>query len=73
MIENSPTVRDKHSIIMNVETPQVMIRANSDQLKQVFWMGTERWDELLAERAAASGALSLSQFTRDAIAQFERK
>ena len=28
-------------------------------LKQVFWEGTEHWDELLAERAAISGELIL--------------
>lgn len=42
-------------------------------LKQVFWEGTEHWDVLLEERAAMSGQLVLSDFTRNAIAQFKGK
>lgn len=42
-------------------------------LKQVFWSGTERWDTLLAERAAISGRLVLSDFTREAIQRFKAK
>lgn len=42
-------------------------------LKQVFWEGTENWDELLAERAAMSGKLVLSEFTKNAIAKFKQK
>jgi methylglutaconyl-CoA hydratase len=43
------------------------------QLKQVFWTGTENWDHLLEERAAMSGELVLSTFTRDAIQKFKAK
>lgn len=42
-------------------------------LKKVFWKGTEDWDELLAERAAMSGKLVLSDFTKNAIAAFKNK
>ncbi|MEM6723008.1 MAG: enoyl-CoA hydratase/isomerase family protein [Bacteroidota bacterium] len=42
-------------------------------LKEVFWSGTEHWDELLAERAAMSGELVLSEFTRNAIHSFKQK
>lgn len=42
--------------------PEAMAR-----LKQVFWEGTGHWPDLLAERAAASGTLVLSEFTRRAI------
>lgn len=42
-------------------------------LKQVFWKGTEDWDNLLAERAAMSGQLVLSDFTKNAIAKFKSK
>lgn len=42
-------------------------------LKKVFWEGTESWDELLSERAAMSGQLVLSDFTKNAIAQFKKK
>ena len=37
------------------------------RLKEVFWQGTEGWPELLAARAAISGELVLSDFTRKAI------
>lgn len=42
-------------------------------LKKVFWEGTEHWDELLMERAAMSGKLVLSDFTRNAIEKFKKK
>ncbi len=42
-------------------------------LKQVFWQGTEHWDELLAERAAISGELILSKEAKDAINAFKKK
>lgn len=42
-------------------------------LKKVFWEGTEHWDALLSERAAMSGRLVLSDFTRNAINAFKKK
>lgn len=41
------------------------------ELKRVLWEGTEHWDDLLMERAALSGRLVLSSFTKDAIARFK--
>lgn len=43
------------------------------ELKSIFWSGTGHWDELLTERAAISGRLVLSDFTREAIAAFKKK
>ncbi|QNR25756.1 enoyl-CoA hydratase/isomerase family protein [Croceimicrobium hydrocarbonivorans] len=43
------------------------------QLKEVFWQGCENWDQLLADRAAISGELVLSEFTRNAINAFKKK
>jgi methylglutaconyl-CoA hydratase len=40
-------------------------------MKRVIWEGTEHWDSLLSERAAISGRLVLSDFTRQAIAKFK--
>lgn len=40
-------------------------------LKRIFWEGTENWDELLLQRAAVSGRLALSDFTKSAIAAFK--
>lgn len=42
-------------------------------LKRVFWEGTENWDQLLSERAAMSGKLVLSDFTKNAINKFKKK
>jgi len=41
-------------------------------LKKVFWKGTEHWDDLLAERAAESGRLVLSDFTKATLAKFNK-
>ncbi len=42
-------------------------------LKGIFWQGTEHWDDLLSERAAMSGKLVLSDFTKNAINKFKKK
>jgi methylglutaconyl-CoA hydratase len=42
-----------------------------EQMKKVFWKGTEHWDKLLMERAAISGRLVLSAFTKKAIEKFK--
>lgn len=43
------------------------------EIKRASWTGTDHWDNLLIERAAISGRLVLSEFTRNAIAQFKKK
>ena len=43
------------------------------ELNKIFWQGTEHWDTLLSERAAISGRLVLSDFTRKAITAFKAK
>jgi methylglutaconyl-CoA hydratase len=43
------------------------------KLRATFWEGTNDWDTLLEERASMSGTLVLSDFTRNAIAAFEKK
>ena len=43
------------------------------KLKEVFWKGTDDWDQLLTERAAVSGQLVLSGFTVKAINNFKNK
>ena len=39
-------------------------------LKKVFWEGAENWDDLLADRAAMSGRLVLSDFTKEVLAGY---
>ena len=41
------------------------------EMKSVFWKGTEHWDELLLQRAAMSGQLVLSEFTKKTLKRFE--
>lgn len=58
------------------ELAQKLVKSNPEamrMLKQVFWQGTEHWDELLSERAMMSGTLVLSDFTRNAIQSFKKK
>ncbi|MEO5776546.1 MAG: enoyl-CoA hydratase/isomerase family protein [Flavobacterium sp.] len=45
--------------------PEAMV-----EMKKVFWRGTEDWDNLLAERAAISGRLVLSDFTKETLKKF---
>ncbi|MEO1436076.1 MAG: enoyl-CoA hydratase/isomerase family protein [Bacteroidota bacterium] len=85
--ESAEWARDKGlytAIFDSAEELDVAIQALCDQLvksnpeamrllKEVFWSGTEHWDELLANRAAMSGELVLSDFTRNAINSFKKK
>ena len=41
------------------------------EMKQMFWRGTEDWDELLKERAKISGRLVLSSFTKEKLKRFK--
>lgn len=45
--------------------PEAMVR-----MKKMFWGGTDDWDELLRARAAISGELVLSDFTRETLKRF---
>ncbi|GGK10012.1 enoyl-CoA hydratase [Yeosuana aromativorans] len=40
-------------------------------LKEVFWEGTEDWNQLLLERAEISGKLVLSEFTKKKLKDFK--
>ena len=42
------------------------------EMKQMFWRGTENWDELLIERAKISGRLVLSDFTKQKLAKYNQ-
>ena len=59
---------DTRAAALAASNPEAMAK-----LKRIFWDGTEHWDQLLDERAAMSGALVLSDFTRDAIARFRSR
>ncbi len=58
---------DKLANTLATSNPEAMML-----LKKAFWLGTEHWDVLLAERAGMSGRLVLSDFTRNAIEGFKK-
>jgi len=41
------------------------------EMKRIFWRGTDDWNDLLAERAAISGRLVLSEFTKETLKKFK--
>ena len=43
------------------------------EMKKIFWKGTDDWDNLLKERAAISGRLILSEFTKEAVNKINAK
>lgn len=43
------------------------------EIKKVFWEGTENWNELLMQRAAISGKLILSDFSKKFLVNFKAK
>lgn len=59
---------EKLALTLSHSHPEAMAH-----LKKIFWQGTEDWDELLKDRAAISGQLVLSRYTREAIANFKTK
>ena len=42
------------------------------EMKKILWKNTENWTNLLEERAAVSGELVLSDFTKKALAKFKK-
>ncbi len=51
----------------------ILLQSNPEalrELKNIFWSGTDHWNELLVSRATISGELVLSEFTKNAISKF---
>ncbi|MEO8238272.1 MAG: enoyl-CoA hydratase/isomerase family protein [Flavobacterium sp.] len=42
------------------------------EMKKIIWEGTENWESLLFERAAITGKLVLSDFTKSALSEFKK-
>jgi methylglutaconyl-CoA hydratase len=59
---------EKLATTLSNSNPQAM-----EGLKKIMWEGTDHWDTLLMERAASSGKLVLSDFTKNAIEKFKSK
>ena len=72
--EKYPTTEEMDESIAKLTA--ILSRSNPEamaEMKKIFWKGTENWDVLLEERAAISGRLVVSEFTRNAIAAFKNK
>ncbi|MBS1570313.1 MAG: enoyl-CoA hydratase/isomerase family protein [Bacteroidetes bacterium] len=67
-VEDLDAAVETHATELAAYSPEAMA-----ELKRVMWRGTDNWATLLPERAAISGRLVLSAFTRNAIAEFKRK
>ncbi|MBS1651687.1 MAG: enoyl-CoA hydratase/isomerase family protein [Bacteroidetes bacterium] len=71
IFENSSQMDNAINVLsekLSASNPEAM-----SMLKKIMWEGTEHWDKLLIERAAMSGTLVLSEFTRNAIQKFKAK
>ncbi|RKS55319.1 methylglutaconyl-CoA hydratase [Gillisia mitskevichiae] len=44
----------------------------TQEMKRVLWENTAHWDKLLIDRAAVSGELVLSEFTKNALSKFKK-
>lgn len=64
-------------VTLDIELAQFSSRLSSYnpeallEIKKILWEGTESWDTLLYERAAISGKLVLSEFTKNALRQLK--
>jgi methylglutaconyl-CoA hydratase len=73
----SRLVDDQSTLDASIDALSTTLAASNPEamaeLKRVCWAGTEQWDALLDTRAAMSGRMVLSDFTRSAIARFKSK
>jgi methylglutaconyl-CoA hydratase len=67
-VEEMDVEIEKLATTLSKSNPEAM-----KKLKDVFWEGTENWDQLLVERAEISGTLILSDFSVNAINSFKTK
>ncbi len=69
VVENLAELQAKSEALaknLSTQNPEAMA-----EIKKAFWRGTEDWDTLLLERAAISGKLVLSDFTKEFIKKFK--
>ena len=67
-IENMDESVQRLANTLSHSNPEAMM-----EMKKIFWEGTGHWDELLRQRAAVSGRLVLSDFTKSAIEKFKNR
>ena len=66
-IEDMDEAVSKLAFTLSHSNPDAMA-----ELKSILWKGTDHWDHLLQERAAISGRLALSDFSKNAIARMKK-
>jgi methylglutaconyl-CoA hydratase len=64
--DNMDDAIDRLTLALTHSSPAAM-----KEMKNIFWKGTENWGQLLIERAAISGRLMISDFTKNAIEKFK--
>lgn len=57
-----------HALRLAAANPEAML-----EMKRVFWRDTEHWERTMDERAAMSGRMVLSSFTREALEKFRAR
>jgi len=67
-VEDMDEAVSRLAFTLSHSSPEAM-----EELKRILWKGTDHWDQLLAERAAVSGTLAQSDFTKQAIAAISAK
>ncbi len=67
-IENMDESIERLAHFLSHSNPEAMA-----EMKKMLWRDTDHWDLLLKERAAISGRLVLSNFTKSAIEKFKSK
>lgn len=67
-IEELDNVVQSLATTLSASNPEAMF-----EIKKAFWSGTEHWSELLIERAAISGKLVVSNFTKSYIQKYKQK
>jgi methylglutaconyl-CoA hydratase len=71
--ELHPSVEDMDEAVRQLTA--TLARSSKEamaEIKAICWKGTEDWDKLLVQRAAISGRLVLSEFTKSAIEHFKK-
>ena len=66
--ESLQEATDKLAITLSKYSAEAMA-----EIKKAFWTNTDHWDTLLYERAAISGRLVLTDFTKETLKDFKNK
>jgi methylglutaconyl-CoA hydratase len=59
---------DAHARRLAASNPEAM-----REMKRIFWRDTDGWETAMTERAAMSGRMVLSDFTREALERFRSR